>query len=127
MKKMTMLALGGLLGLGLVFGSFASSNETQDVAKAPVRFEGFVVSHYVGMDEYKGLRWRVTAVDDVVVKDLIINRGNQGCDIIERAHFRPAEMHYGDTLTLSSPKNHCNPIEAKVVTNKGDWVFDLTK
>lgn len=125
-----MLAIGGLLGLGLVFGTGASSSESTDTTKSPVRLEGFVNSSYVTGYKTEQYEWRVTAVDNVIVKDLIINRGQKECKTTYAYpldNFRERELKFGEMLKFASSKVFCNPLEVKVVTNKGDWVFDMTK
>jgi hypothetical protein len=67
----------------------------------------------------------VTARDeDVVVKDVIINRGHCGHGVFDSAPGFPQKMNFGDKITIVTWR--CDPIEVKVITNASEYVFDIS-
>lgn len=74
----------------------------------------------------------VVALDNVIVKDIIINRGNCTLAIKQLGLFSnqfPAKLSYGETSTVAiSGKtfmDSCkNILEVEVVTDKGNWMIN---
>lgn len=74
----------------------------------------------------------VVALDNVIVKDIIINRGNCTLSVKQLGLFSnqfPAKLSYGETSTASiSGKTFMDPckniLEVEVVTDKGNWMIN---
>lgn len=128
------IALAAVLGVGLLSSIFghAGSNNEQDIAnESPVelyvapQFECFSGGNCVNF-----YNWTITALDnDVVIKDFVVNRGNCKPRIGMGDRYRTQRLNYSDVLEFRVISNDtmskCNPLEAKVVTNKGTWTFDM--
>lgn len=80
----------------------------------------------------KGIESRVidvVALDDIIVKDIIVNRGNCNLALKQLGMFNmqfPAKLSYGQTSTVvTTGKTFMEPcknvLEVEVVTNKGNW------
>ena len=71
----------------------------------------------------------IVALDDIIVKDIIVNRGNCNLALKQLGMFDmqfPAKLSYGQTTTVVTTgktfMETCkNVLEVEVVTNKGNW------
>ena len=71
----------------------------------------------------------IVALDDIIVKDIIVNRGNCNLALKQLGMFDmqfPAKLSYGQTTTVvTTGKTFMEPcknvLEVEVVTNKGNW------
>lgn len=120
MKNLNHKLLVFLAVLPLSFPAIATAEE------APIE-----ISVYTEISN-KGFESRVVdviALDDIIIKDIIVNRGNCTLAIKQVGIFDmqfPAKLSYGETSTVAvTGKTFMEPcknvLEVKVVTNKGDW------
>ena len=71
----------------------------------------------------------IVALDDIIVKDIRVNRGNCNLALKQLGMFNmqfPAKLSYGQTTTVvTTGKTFMEPcknvLEVEVVTNKGNW------
>lgn len=96
--------------------------------ESPIQIQLYSEMARSGMQDYVD----VVALEDVVVKDIIINRGNCTLGIKQLGLFSeqfPAKLSYGETSTVvisgKTIIDSCkNILEVEVVTNKGNWMIN---
>lgn len=74
--------------------------------------------------------WTITSLeDDLLVKDVIINRGRCYINTSKSGRGENKLMNYSDVWSFNTSTDplyrRCKPLEAKVETNKGTWTFNF--
>ena len=87
--------------------------------KSPIKIQTKIHTTYWDSMAFKVPQITITAVDDVTIKDVIVNNGN-GCPVSRSRPTLPATLKYGDrVIRIYTAK--CNVMKVEVVTNKGNW------
>ncbi|MDA3055185.1 MULTISPECIES: hypothetical protein [unclassified Campylobacter] len=125
--------------LGLTFLLFGLSvyADSNDLLKFKLK------SQYDDKYNEMGTSISISAKDDVIIEDIIINRKKCGLiwDVItlamakgyqalgvdihkERKPMKHVKMEFGDTMTVYTACNYDKILEVKIKTDKGEFVID---